>query len=73
MFGHWRRLLGVHVEQAANALVELDAGFRQPDGVHVALDQFAVGQVEGRRIDLAMHHAHRVAEEILVVRRLAAQ
>jgi hypothetical protein len=62
--------LVVHVEQAADAAVELDAGFGQPDGVQVALDQFAVGQVEGRRIDLAMDHAHRVAEEILVVRRL---
>ena len=39
--------------------------------MQMTLDELAVGQVEGRRIHLAMNHAYRVTEEILVVGRLS--
>jgi hypothetical protein len=40
----------------------------QPDGVQVAFDQVAVGQVERGRLDDAMHHFGGVVEKPLVVR-----
>ena len=70
--GRQRQLLRLfHVEQVTDAAAELLAGLGQPDRLQVALHQLAVGQVQRRGIDLAVHHAHRIAEVILVVRRLA--
>ena len=71
-FGHHRQGLSlVHVQQVTDAVAQPLAGLGEPDGMHVALDQFAVGQVERRRIHLAVHHPHGVAEVVLVMRALA--
>ncbi|MCY1292743.1 hypothetical protein D9M70_419820 [compost metagenome] len=60
----------VHVQQVAHAIAELLASLCKPDGMHVALDKLKVGQVQSRRIDLTVNHAHRVTEVILVMRTL---
>ena len=71
VWGEWQVLGFLHVEQVADAATELFACFSQPDGLQVALHQFAVGQIECGGVDLAVNHANGVAEVILVMGRLA--
>ena len=58
------------VEHVTHGGAEQDAGFREPDGLKVAADQVLVREINVRGIDGASHHARRVGEEVLVMRRL---
>ncbi len=60
----------IHIDQPADAVVEFLTGLGKPDRVKMTLHQFAVGEIERGRIHLAVHHAYRITEEVLIVRTL---